>query len=238
MCPTLAFSKCLFGIGVEGTGSSNSTYSEPILGQMQRSFKTVAVGAKCGDFTLSTTDLGGINDGYDVVVGGRETHVEAARWTVGYNVYKKRIGGFEVGLDTGSRNYLSRIVEQNLAKLSTLWRTGNLRLTVNHNSISGGAIDPTDILVDRWYMFTVTFDRVAGLIKLYRNGVFVAQFTNTTALTAFQGYIGCIELSNGFRAGAVGANIAAIYYHKRELAATEVASLKTFLTNKFSVTLG
>ena len=96
--PTLAFSKCLFGIGVEGTGSSNSAYSEPILGQMQRSFKTVAVGAKCGDFTLSTTDLGGINDGYDVVVGGRETHVEASRWTVGYNVYKKRIGGFEVGL--------------------------------------------------------------------------------------------------------------------------------------------
>lgn len=146
--------------------------------------------------------------------------------------------GGNVGLDTGSRNYLSRIVEQSLAKLSTLWRTGNLRITVNHNSTTGGAIDTTDILADRWYMFTVTFDRVAGLIKLYRNGVFVAQFTNTTALTAFQGYIGCIELSNGFRAGAVGANIAAVYYHKRELAATEVASLKTFLTNKFSVTLG
>lgn len=146
--------------------------------------------------------------------------------------------GGNVGLDTGSRNYLSRIVEQNLTKLSTLWRTGNLRITVNHNSTTGGAIDTTDILADRWYMFTVTFDRVAGLIKLYRNGVFVAQFTNTTALTAFQGYIGCIELSNGFRAGAVGANIAAVYYHKRELAATEVASLKTFLTNKFSVTLG
>lgn len=84
MCPTLAFSKCLVGIGVEGTGSSN--------------FKTVAIGAKCGDFTLSTTDLGGINDGYDVVVGGRETHVEASRWTLGYNVYKKRIGDFDVGL--------------------------------------------------------------------------------------------------------------------------------------------
>ncbi len=92
------FAACLFGIGVEGSGSSNSAYDEPILGQMQRSFKTIAVGAKCGDFTLSTTDLGGINDGYDVVVGGRETHVEASRWTVGYNVYKKRIGGFEVGL--------------------------------------------------------------------------------------------------------------------------------------------
>lgn len=146
--------------------------------------------------------------------------------------------GGNVSIDTGSRNYLSRIVEQSLSKLSTLWRYNNLRISANHNTISGGAADTADILADKWYMFTVTFDRVAGLIKLYRNGVFVAQFTNTTALTAFQGYIGCIELSNGFRAGAVGANIAAIYYHKRELAATEVASLKTFLTNKFSVTLG
>jgi hypothetical protein len=95
---SVAFPKCLFGVGVEGTGSSNSAYSEPILGQMQGSFKTIAVGAKCGDFTLSTTDLGGINDGYDILVGGREVHVELSRWTLGYNVYKKRIGGFEVGV--------------------------------------------------------------------------------------------------------------------------------------------
>jgi hypothetical protein len=95
---SVAFSKCLFGVGVEGNGSSNSAYSEQMAGQMQRSFKTVAIGAKCGDFTLSTTDLGGINDGYDIVVGGREVHVDASRWTFGYNVYKKRIGDFEVGL--------------------------------------------------------------------------------------------------------------------------------------------
>lgn len=146
--------------------------------------------------------------------------------------------GGNVALDTGSRNYVSRIIKTNLAQLSTSWRRSNLRVTVNHNTIDGGAIDTTDILADRWYLFTFTFNRTTGLIKLYRNGNLVAQHTNTAVLTAFIGFIGCIHLSNGFRAGSPGSNFLTVAYHKRELANTEVVSFRTFLTNKFNITLG
>ena len=39
------------------------------------------------------------------------------------------------------------------------------------------------------------------------------------------------------RAGSVGANFAAIMYHKRNLELSEIDAVKTYLVNKFNITL-
>jgi len=147
LLPTFAFSKCLVGVGLEGSGSSNSAYSEPMAGQIQRSFKTVAAGVKCGAFTLSTTDLGGINDGYEVVVGGVKTHIDVSRWTIGGAAYTHRTGSFEIGLGgsvskiktysaNGRDSYYQPHLVVGLAHKSGLavfnsfgWRNGSLTMT-------------------------------------------------------------------------------------------------------------
>lgn len=87
---------CIYGIGIEGTSISNG--SEEAFGQIQRSLKTVAVGAKCDKFTFSTTDLW-INNGYDVVVvGGVKVHTNPKRWTIGYQIKEWYIDNWQLGV--------------------------------------------------------------------------------------------------------------------------------------------
>lgn len=96
----------IYGIGVEG--SFFQAGSEPELGQIQRSFKTVAVGMKVGKITVSTTDLP-VNKGYDIVVNGRKIETTPKRWTVGFQAFEWYKGDWQLGLG-GS---VSRIMTDN-----------------------------------------------------------------------------------------------------------------------------
>jgi len=146
--------------------------------------------------------------------------------------------GGTIDIDVGSRNYMSGIALQSTGLLCTMWRGGgSLRLACNHNSLSGGASDNVDMVQSKWYLYTQTFNRATGIIKLYKNGVYISQATNTSTLVSFIYTLGGIDLSNGIRAGANGANIAATLSHKRELQDSEATILKTYMENNFGITL-
>lgn len=97
----LAFSQAkasqpvIYGIGAEG--SFIQAGSEPELGQIQRSFRNVALGMKVGRITVSTTDLP-INKGYDIVVNGRKIETTPKRWTVGFQAFEWYKGDWQLGL--------------------------------------------------------------------------------------------------------------------------------------------
>jgi hypothetical protein len=147
--------------------------------------------------------------------------------------------GSTVRIDGGSRNLFSRIYAENLGLLCTVWRaSGAFVVTANHNSLGYGATDTKNLVAGQYFLINVSFNRTTGLLTLYRDGVSVATFTNTATLSAFMGSIGAIWLSNGQRAGSPGMNYLAAWSHQRELTASEITSVKTFLENQFSIKFG
>lgn len=108
----LAFSQAkasqpvIYGIGAEGSFVQSG--SEPELGQIQRSFRNVALGMKVGRITVSTTDLP-INKGYDIVVNGRKIETTPKRWTVGFQAFEWYKGDWQLGVGAS----VSRIMTDN-----------------------------------------------------------------------------------------------------------------------------
>lgn len=101
--------KCLYGVGFESNVTFSKAASENELGQFQRSFRTPAVGVKCGKFTVSTTDLSGLNEGYTLKTKHGDVNVEMRRWSVGYNLYQKHYDGVLYGAGV-SLSRIKRVV--------------------------------------------------------------------------------------------------------------------------------
>ena len=147
--------------------------------------------------------------------------------------------GGSVAFDIGSRNYTSCYVNTaSTAANSTLtWRSGDAKLIFSHNGLGINAKDTDDMVAGVWSLFTGTFDRTSGEMKLYRNGVLKSTFTNTGALLSFAMYLGAIDLGP-FRAGAQGACFAEVIAHDRVLSADDVLTLSDYMKSKYAVTLG
>lgn len=144
-----------------------------------------------------------------------------------------------VAFNTGSRNYTSCYVNTaSTGADSTLtWRTGDAKLNFSHNSLAINAKDTVDMSAGVWTLFTGTFDRTTGEMKLYRNGGLQSTFTNTGVLSSFSMYLGAIDLGP-FRAGATGACFAEVVAHNRVLSADDALTLSDYMRAKYNVVLG